>query len=172
MVKNYDKPQYIDVKKEDSEDITKKDKIANLIKELLVKESFGVLATAGNNECYTSLISFASSENLTTIAFATPIETTKFEMINKNKNVSILIDNRSTNENNINDIAAITVLGQARILTKKEEIEKWSKILINKHIYLDDFINAETSAMILIEITKYYYVTSFQEVMEWNPNQT
>lgn len=171
MGKDYDKPQYIDVKRDDNTNDEKKVKTGELIKEMLAHESFGVLATNGDNECYTSLISFASGDDLKTIAFATPINTKKFHMIEKNRGVSILIDNRSNNENSINDIVAITSLGLARIVKEKEEIDKWSKALIDKHAYLDDFINASTSAIILVDISKYYYVTSFQEVLEWSPRQ-
>lgn len=169
MIKKYDKPQYIDVKRGNTSDNKKKNQARESIKEILNKESFGVLATNRYDQCSTSLISFANSDDLTTIVFATPIETKKFEMIEENENVSILIDNRSDNENNINDIIAISSLGKARILKEKEEIKKWSKVLIDKHNYLDEFINAETSSIVLVEILKYYYVSSFQEVIEWSP---
>lgn len=170
MVKDYDKPQYIDVKREEKSN--KKNNLATieLIKEMLNHEAFGVLATNTDNECYTSLISFSVDHDLKTMVFATPKDTKKFKMIEKNKSVSILIDNRSNNENSINDIGAISSLGLARILNEKEEVKKWAKVLIDKHAYLDDFINATTTAIILVEISKYYYVTSFQEVLEWSPN--
>ncbi len=169
MVKNYDKPHYIDIKRDDFTDNKMKDRAIKLTKSILKDELFGVLATSGEDECYTSLISFANEDDLKTLAFATPIETKKFEMIQANKNVSILIDNRSSDEKSINDIAAITCLGQARVLKEKEEIEKWSKTLLNKHSYLDEFISADTTAIVLVDISKYYYVTSFQEVIEWSP---
>lgn len=169
MAKDYDKPQYIDIKRNDVLDDEKKSKSIESIRRMLNNESFGVLATKGESECYTSLISFAISDDLKTMVFATPIETKKFEMIIKNKDVSILIDNRSNNQNSINDIAAITSLGKAKVLKEKKEVEEWSKFLIDKHSYLDDFINAETTAIILVEISTYDYVTSFQEVVEWSP---
>lgn len=171
MKKDYDKPQYIDVKRDVISDNQEKEKSRDLIKEMLRNESFGVLATRGDDECYTSLISFASSEDLNTLVFATPIDTKKFEMIGGNKNISILIDNRSNNEKSINDIAAVTSMGLASILKEKEEIDKWAKVLVGKHSYLDEFINAETTAIVLVDISKYYYVSSFQKVMEWSPKE-
>lgn len=169
MVKDYDKPQYIEVKRNNTDNNKTDDKSIRLIKEMIKTQSFGVLATRSDKECYTSLISFTGSDDFTKIVFATPIQSKKFELIEKNKGVSILIDNRSNNEKSINDIAAITSLGQAKILKEKSEIEKWSQILIDKHAYLKDFIEAETSSLILVEISDYYYVTSFQQVIEWSP---
>lgn len=89
----------------------------------------------------------------------------------KNKKVSILIDNRSNNKNSINEIAAITSLGSIKILEEEEEIDKWSKILLEKHSYLDEFIYAKSTAIILLEVSNYYYVSKFQEVIEWDPNK-
>lgn len=169
MVKDYNKPTYIDVKRDDVASGKSNRKAIELVKKMLTNERFGVLSTSGNHKSYTSLISFASNDKFTLLAFATPIDTKKFKMIKKNENISILVDSRSKNQNNINDIVAITSLGKARILKKEKEIGNWSKILIDKHSYLDDFINADTTAIVVVEISKYYYVTSFQEVIEWIP---
>lgn len=172
MVKNYDKPEYIDVKREDKSDPKNPDKAISLIKEIVKGESFGVLATNGDNESYTSLISYASNEDVSRLVFATPRDTKKFHMIQNNKSVSILIDNRSSNKESINDIVAITSMGHARTLVEKSEIDHWSKLLLDKHSYLDDFIDADTTGIILVDVNKYYYVSSFQEVVEWSPNKT
>lgn len=170
MSKNYDKPKYIDTKRSDSGDNEKKKQKIELIKEMMEEELFGVLATMDDTECYTSLISFACDDNFKTLVFATPIKTKKYTMIEKNVNVSILVDNRSSNKKSLNDIAAITSLGRARIIKDAKEIEKWSKLLRNKHNYLDEFISAETTAVVLVDISKYLYVSSFQETIEWSPS--
>lgn len=172
MAKNYDKPHYIEVKREDTADTEKRVSAIKTIKKLLKDESFGVLATNVKNESYTSLISFVTNEDASFLAFSTPIDTRKYRMIEKNENVSLLIDNRSANHENINDIVAVTAIGNARILKDREANEKWSDRLIDKHNYLDEFICADTSAIILVEIIKYHYVSSFQEVIEWIPNQS
>lgn len=167
MIENYDKPQYINVKRNDILDTEKESKTIELIRKMIANESFGVLATKGENECYTSLISFTISSDLKTLVFATPIETKKFQMIKDNKNVSVLIDNRSDRQNSINDIVAITILGQAKLVKDKDKIAKCSKLLTDKHSYLDEFIRAKTTAIITVEISSYDYVTSFQEVIRW-----
>lgn len=170
MGKDYEKPEYINVKREEDGDTEKKAKAIQSIKHLLKSELFGVLATNAKNESYTSLISFVMNEDSTLLAFSTPIQTKKYKMIEENENVSLLIDNRSNNEKDINNITAVTALGKGRILKDDEEIKKWSEILVDKHSYLDDFIYADTSAIILVEIANYHYVSHFQKVVEWNPN--
>lgn len=163
-----DKPHYVDIKKEDK-DQEDRDMIIEKVKLMLKTQSFGVLATKGEEECYTSLISFASDKEFKTLIFATPINTKKYRFIEKDESISILIDNRSNNEKNINDIGAITSIGAARILEDKKEIEKCSKILVDKHSYLDDFIDVDSTAIVLVDVKNYSYVSSFQEVVEWTP---
>ncbi|HZJ86201.1 MAG TPA: pyridoxamine 5'-phosphate oxidase family protein, partial [Erysipelotrichaceae bacterium] len=115
-----------------------------------------------------SLISFVASEDLSKIVFATPVKTKKYNYIKDNTAVSLLFDNRSKGISNINDLVALNVIGNAKILKDSQDIDLWSKLLIEKHQYLKDFIMANTSALILIEVEKYSYVTSFQKVSELN----
>lgn len=171
MKKNYEKPHYIEVKRDD--DVTQENRTGAIesMKALLESQSFGVLATNAKNESYTSLISFVTDKSFTYLAFSTPIDTRKYRMIEQDENVSLLIDNRSANHEDINEIVAITAIGKAQILKDQDQRKKWSEILIAKHSYLDEFICADTSAIILVKIENYHYVSSFQEVVEWNPNQ-
>lgn len=169
MDKKIKKPHHIEVKRKTTNQPEQREEAITAIKTMLTKESFAVLATNAKNESYTSLISFATNESGSLLAFSTPIDTRKYRMIEKDGNVSLLIDNRSNNDTDINKIAAITAIGKARILNNQNEKQKWSKILIEKHGYLDDFICADTSAIILVEIDTYRYVSSFQEVVEWSP---
>lgn len=170
MVKDYDKPEYVNVVREDGSNKVKEDSKVDFIKELCQEQSFGVLATAGNDQCFTSLITFETSEDLREIVFATPVDTKKFKSIKENKKVSLLIDNRSNNPDSINKIVALTAIGNVSVLEDEDSIEKWSRALVDKHSYLDEFIKAKSTAIILMKVSKYYYVSSFQEVIEWNPN--
>lgn len=169
MNKNYDEPKFIDVVRNDIDEKNENNKIENDIRKLASEQSFGVLATGSNEEPYSSLISFANTEDLKYIVFATPIDTRKFDLINQNQGVSLLIDNRSNQPKSINDIVALTAIGSVKILSEDYDREKWSKILVDKHSYLNEFISAKSTAIVLIEITKYFYVSSFQEVIEWTP---
>ncbi|MGO1369041.1 pyridoxamine 5'-phosphate oxidase family protein [Senegalia sp. (in: firmicutes)] len=164
MGRKYDEPKYVDVKKS----VHNKEVIGKFLS-LCRDQSFAVLATQGNNECYTSLISFKESDDLSKIAFATPTNTKKFNFLKQNENVSILIDNRSRNPESINNITALTAIGKVKILSAEDDIDFWSKALIDKHNYLENFIKAETTAIVVVDICKYNYVSSFQEVIEWKP---
>lgn len=162
----YDEPMYIDVEKgTPNEDESIEAEIRNLCE----GQSFAVLATQGEGQPYASLIGFATSQDLKYLVFATPKETRKFSLLEKNNHVSFLLDNRSTQPDSINLVSALTVTGLVRVLSDKEEMEAWSKILVRKHPYLDSFVRSDTTAVVLAEVFRYFYVRRFQEVFEWMP---
>lgn len=175
MAKDYDEPMFIDVKRSDGgdeSDSSVSDKTIDSMRALCEDQSFAILATQGTDQPYTSLISFASTYDLKHIVFATPIQTRKYNLLKHNQKVSLLIDNRSNQPDSINRISALTAIGSVQILTEKEDIAVWSDLLIDKHRYLNNFINAQSTAIILIDVSKYFYVRRFQEVVEWTPKNS
>ncbi len=163
---DYDEPMFVDVVSCRAD--CSKEQIEPEIKEICFKEPFAVLATLGEGQPYTSLVSFATSSDLQHLVFATPIQTRKYSQIIKNNRVSLLIDNRSQQPESINLIRAITVTGKARPL-EKEEVEQWSRLLLDKHSYLTKFVESPTSSLILVWAVRYFYVRRFQEVYQWIP---
>ena len=169
MTTKYEEPKYIDVKREDKQNKRQKEESIKMIKSLCTNQSFGVLATQGDETSYSSLISFVTNDDYSKLVFATPIDTKKLDYINKHSGVSVLIDNRNDNPNNINDIVAVTVMGKAIILDEDKK-DFWIELLVDKHEYLKKFTDAPSTAVVMVDISNYFYVSSFQEVFEWNPN--
>jgi nitroimidazol reductase NimA-like FMN-containing flavoprotein (pyridoxamine 5'-phosphate oxidase superfamily) len=168
MTKFFEEPAYLE-KTEVNQNEIKQNQISEKIKNMLNNESFAVLSTQGGGQPYTSLITFTAGTDLRTIVFATPVNTKKFELISNCENVSILVDNRSENIDELNKISAITVTGKAHTVETQEEIEKYRSLILEKHPYLENFVLAESSALIMIEVEKYFHVSNFQEVQEWKP---
>ena len=162
----YDEPMYINVEKGAQE---AGESIESDIRNLCEKESFAVLATQSAGQPYTSLIGFATSRDLKYLVFATPRQTRKFTLLQENPNVSLLIDNRAHQLKSLNQLSALTVTGQVTLPSDTEDIKKWRELLIQKHPYLDTFIRSETTALVVVEVLRYFYVRRFQEVFEWTP---
>ncbi|NCU31428.1 MAG: pyridoxamine 5'-phosphate oxidase family protein [Candidatus Moranbacteria bacterium] len=169
MKKNYDEPMFVD--KSTNINAEQKINIKNNIRELLNSESFAVLSTQGDGQPYSSLICFAYSDDLKKLVFATPVETRKFNLIVKSDRVSILVDNRSNNPESLNQIQAVTITGKASILKDNNESQKWSQLLIKSHPYLEGFVKSPTTGIIKVNVCRYFYVSKFQEVIEWSPQQ-
>jgi heme iron utilization protein len=113
MKDKYEEPKYLDVNH--CEDKCTVDQVKREIRSLCAEEPFAVLATLGEGEPATSLISFVVSNDLKYLAFSTPTKTRKFDQIVANKKVSILIDNRSQQPESINMICGLTISDNARV---------------------------------------------------------
>ena len=143
--------------------------IEESIRELCQGEDFAVLATQGESQPYTSLIGFVATPDLKYVAFATPKQTRKYFLLEANKRVAFMVDNRASQPGSINYISAVTITGRARFLTEKEEEDHWGNMLIAKHLYLEDFVKSSATALVVVEVFRYFYVRRFQEVAEWVP---
>lgn len=164
------RPQYIDVHSNRME-ASDLEELKKEIKTLLDTQPFAVLATQGDGITDASLVTIAMSDDLSHIVFATPINTGKYDFIVANENVSILLDDRTLHQNDINRISALTVFGKAKILSDGIETQAWGKHLMDKHPALSEFVKAPTSAIVLIHVTKYLFVKHFQDIREWAPDR-
>ncbi len=167
MKDQYDEPNFTDVIPGRIED--DKNRVEAEIRALCFEQPFAVLATQGEGQPYTNLISFAISKELGHLVFSTPAQSRKFDLISKNKKASLLIDNRSRQPKSINLISAVTITGTARALEDAQESERWSGLLIKRHNYLEKFIKSPSSTLILVDIFRFFYVRRFQEVYQWSP---
>lgn len=167
-MKQYEEPLFIDVSKNspEGEDASN---LEDTIRGLLENQPFAVLATQGKGITHASLISFAKTHDLKHIVFATPINTGKFDLIAGDENVAILVDDRSQQQDSINQISALTITGKAKILQDNNEITSWAGLLTKKYPNLTAFVKAPTTAIILVEVVRFLYVSKFQEVWDYDP---
>ena len=130
-------------------------------------ERHAVLATESNGRPYTSLIAYAMTPDMKGLLFATPKKTSKYKNLLKNRNVSLLIDTRSQTSGDYMKTEAVTLLGAAMPVRRGRKWDELSGILMEKHPELAEFIQAATTALIFVEISYCYHISSFQTVSEW-----
>ena len=158
------------VKKEKIPVTTRKGKaeIPERLKDLDVKENFAVLATDDTGLPYTSLISYALTPDVKTAIFATPKGTRKYRNILNSSQVALLIDNRSKSKHKLMDTEAITIIGTAKHVRKGKKWAELSHIFLRKHPDLEEFLHAQTTALVAIQITECVHVSHFQTRSVWN----
>jgi nitroimidazol reductase NimA-like FMN-containing flavoprotein (pyridoxamine 5'-phosphate oxidase superfamily) len=161
------------MKKEDIPTKTKKGivSVPERLKAFDKGERFAVLATDDKGQPYTSLISYAVTPDLSKVIFATPKKTQKYRNILQARDVALLIDNRSKmGKKGIMEAEAITVVGIARPMKRGKIWEEMAAIFLKKHPGLEEFIRAETTALIIVEATRCIHVGQFQTVSVWDCN--
>lgn len=129
-----------------------------LLKEVLNTQYFAVLNTLGEGLPYSNLVSFAVTEDLRSLVFVTNRNTRKYENIQENGSISLLIDNRTNQPSDVSQAIAITAIG-----TTCEEIQNKNRlqaIFLARHPHLKQFVNAPDNAIMLVTVHE-YIIASF-----------
>lgn len=143
--------------------------LKKVLQEMINTEQFAVLCTQGDNQPYGSVISYAISDDLKYLVFATSINTRKYDLIINCERVAVVFDNRSKFKDDVSKLSAITMTGNARPIKDKKENKSWSELLIKKHPFIIEFLNNTDTSIIVIESKQYQYVSEFQKVYYWKP---
>jgi hypothetical protein len=143
--------------------------IPERIRRLLVEQPYAVFCTQSRSQPYGSLVAFAASGNLKTLVFSTPVTTRKYRLLTECERVAILIDSRSASSEDMMRIEAVTATGHAQVVTPGTEFDRWAALLTSRHPHLAPFVKAESSALIRVDVVRYFHVCRFQEVHQWVP---
>ena len=145
--------------------MSEESELEHLIRELFESQKLAVLGTQNQGQPYANLIAFAASEDLKSLYFATTRATRKYANIEADARVTVLIDNRSNQDSDFSQAAAVTATGTAQevVASKRGEV---LAIYLAKHPMLKDFVQSPSCALLQIKVATYYLVRRFQNVME------
>ena len=132
---------------------------------LLDSQAQGVLATQYDRQPYTSLMSFTATPDLRWIVFATYRATRKHANLLANPRASLLIDNRTNESLNYNDVVAISAQGVVSEIDRQRHPELL-QLYLRKHPELSDFVAAADCVLLQLEVESYFIVSQFQSVAE------
>ena len=129
-------------------------KLTNLLTGLFETQNLGVLATQSNGEPY--------------LVFTTRRGSRKYENLNADSRVAMLVDSRSNRSSDFQEAIAVTVIGRAEESRKTEENPLFGMYL-SKHPQLREFAMSPDCALVKITVEKYLIVSKFEEVAELRP---
>ncbi len=135
------------------------------LRRLLDARYVGVLATSKADWPYANLVAFAVPDNISEMIFATPRQTRKYENLSANPKVSMLIDDRSNDIEDLKEAVAATAIGKA-VEVEGPERDRCLAIYTARHPHLHDFAHSATTAVFRITVEKYIMVRRFQNVVE------
>jgi nitroimidazol reductase NimA-like FMN-containing flavoprotein (pyridoxamine 5'-phosphate oxidase superfamily) len=125
-----------------------------------------VLSTVQDDQPYASLIAFAHTTDLSRIVFCTPRTTRKYSNLSSNKRVALLIENSRNQSSDIYQAIAVTAIGRVHPSPTGTE-ERLRDLYLKKHPHLEDFLRAETTAMVQVDVSRYLMVHHFQNVYDF-----
>ena len=117
-------------------------------------------------------MALAATDDLTTFVFSTPITTRKYRLLSECDHVALVIDSRSGTPAELMQVEAVTATGRAHVVPPGPDFERWAGLLIERHPHLAAFVRAESSALVRVEVVRYFHVCRFQEVRQWVPSRT
>jgi nitroimidazol reductase NimA-like FMN-containing flavoprotein (pyridoxamine 5'-phosphate oxidase superfamily) len=139
-----------------------------LLDDMLQSQHLAVLSTTGPGGApYSNLVSFAVLDS-GMLLFATTRATRKYENLQADARVALLVDNRQNEETDFHTALAATALGTAVELAGVER-ERGIARYIGKFPYLEEFVRAPSCALFRVDVERYIVVTKFQNVIEVSP---
>jgi nitroimidazol reductase NimA-like FMN-containing flavoprotein (pyridoxamine 5'-phosphate oxidase superfamily) len=133
--------------------------------DLMNSQNLGVLATHDHGQPYTSLVAYASSRDLKEILLVTGKSTRKYANLVSDPRAAMMFDSRSNQPSDIAEAMAATATGSLEIVSGDEALQLMS-IYLEKHSHLTDFARSLSTVLIKLNVSCYYVVNRFQNVVE------
>jgi nitroimidazol reductase NimA-like FMN-containing flavoprotein (pyridoxamine 5'-phosphate oxidase superfamily) len=145
--------------------LSEESELEHFIRELFESQKLAVLGTQNEGQPYANLVAFAPSVDLKSLYFVTARATRKYANIEADARVTVLIDNRSNQDSDFSQAAAVTATGTAQEVVDSGR-DAVLTIYLAKHPILEEFVRSPSCAIIEVQVETYYLVSSFQDVME------
>jgi heme iron utilization protein len=130
----------------------------NRIRELFKSQKLAVLATNNEGHPYCNLVAFAETGDCKSLIFATNRNTSKYRNLLKNRQVSLLIDNRSNLSDGFSKNIALTALGLAEEIAP-ENNPYFVELLISKHPDIAGFFSGADNTLFKVRISDFIIAT-------------
>jgi uncharacterized protein YhbP (UPF0306 family) len=140
------------------------------IRRLVKDQLYGVLCTQSDGQPYGSMVAFVFTEDLKHVVFGTPKATKKYQILTACKNVALVVNNMNRHPNDLMRVEALTATGRASEITLTEPATRWANMLLQRHPHLEAFIFSPSTALFEVEIGRFFFVRSFQDVTQWEPS--
>lgn len=141
-------------------------KTADAIRQLLQKEQFAAMSTTKGDEPYINLVAFAATDDLTSIVFCTPKKTRKYDNLQHNPRVALLVENSRNQATDLTQAMALTAIGRALLTTAVAEPES-AYLFLDKHPHMKQFVNDSDTVLVRVRVEKYVLVKNFQDTLTY-----
>jgi len=130
---------------------------------------FAVLATESNSRPHACFIAITAINDLFELVFATYRNTSKYNNLKLNENVSILFEYKSDKENIQQEITILTAFGKAKEVEIADKDAIFNAHLL-RHPQLKTFLLSSDCAFFRVKVDDYQLVLGIDDVNWWNIN--
>ena len=141
--------------------------IRDTIRRVLERNRLAVLATQRKGQPHASLIAYTPLEGLRFLAFATYRKTLKYQSIEEDPRVAILIEDREGGDRDSDPHLVLTAFGTA-VRTPEKERHVHISAHLARHPKLESFLSSPDCEFVLVAIHAYQLVTGIDHA-RWYP---
>jgi hypothetical protein len=138
------------------------------VRRLLRTQHFAVLATSGATAPLASIIAFAPVDDGAGLVFLTPRDSAKYRNIEKNPNVSLVIDERPGSGGGIEGACGITVTGTIRA-GARGETGRASEAFFGRHRRFRRYMKEKDVVLLRIDVNTYLHTRGLASVTAVDP---
>lgn len=153
----------------DGEQVLEKLQVLSRLSELFANQRLAVLATVSDGQPHCNIVAFMHSEDLRQIFFATTRDSRKYQSLVRHPEISMLVDSRGNNPSDFEHAVAVTIDGVARDLRGQKSA--FVELYASKHPTLREFVSQPDCALVCLEVTRYKFVSHFQNVQVIEMNE-
>lgn len=130
------------------------------IRKILLETNLCVLCTSKDDVPDASLMLYVSDDNCTKLCMLTLQDTRKYRNIQGNPNVSILVDTRDAANGDASWTRALTIFGEASIVTDPGAAREWIELLAAKHSQLSNLAGDRNVRVIEVRMKRILFLES------------
>jgi nitroimidazol reductase NimA-like FMN-containing flavoprotein (pyridoxamine 5'-phosphate oxidase superfamily) len=140
-----------------------------LLSDVFEERLTAVLATSREDEPYSCLVSFVVTDDMKTLLFSTKRKRLKYQHMDANPRVSLLVDNRENSPQDLTHATSVTIIGGVEDVTG-ERREGLAELLLKRHPNMKEFIDSPDCAIMEVKIDRMVVVTNFETVVKIEDN--
>lgn len=130
---------------------------------ILTGNTIGVLATAGEDGPHTSLMTYVAPIPPRVVYFVTARDSRKWQNMQAEPIVSMLIDTRTGHPEDRSRISALTIRGRVAEVDHPEEFRRASEQLLEVNPALGHFLDADDSVLCRVDIETFQLLSGVAE---------
>ena len=121
---------------------------------------------------YFQLVGFSYLDDLSEFVIPVQKDSRKYNLLVKEKDVCLVMDNRDTNPPSPNHIEGVNLLGRANLVSEDGDRERLKGQIMKRHPQLRAFVSSPTCSFFVIIPKTFYYIVRFQEIYQWTPENS
>ena len=133
------------------------------ISKLFLQQLFAILSTQGADGPHSVIVCFVVSSGLGELFFVTPRSTRKYNNMISHPVVTLFVDNRHNDLQDLQGLTGVEVKGRAEVATA-EDRRYMRDLFLKRFPELDEFYDSPDCALMKIRISRYEVINDFQSM--------